>query len=146
HFFAKALECLWIAKESSDIDQNIIEKTFDLLAILPEILEIRIQIVDFSEKHPPCDPALDRAGLVVTEIDTAEIPQQPVDLVQSLVLSGSFDGFGRFLGSKDMNVFRNSPEFPSDQFGRKDEVHVTGSSGAPRHGVVFCRFIVLCER
>ena len=75
-----------IPEKSSHIDQDIIEQGFDLIAVLAKKLQICGQIVDFAKEHPPVDAPFDGAGLVIAEIDVAEVPKQKKDFRERLIL------------------------------------------------------------
>ena len=114
----KYLERIGVTKKPGHIDQDIIEQRFDFFRILAEILQVTLQVFDLSQKHAPCDPALDGAGLIKAEIDTADVAQQYEDLLERLVCNNGRGSFSLVVRSKNMNVLGDALQFTRDQFGR----------------------------
>ncbi len=134
------LEALRIAKETRDIDQNILEQCFGFEGISGQESVVVVKPWDPIEHHPAGQPAEDRAPLVVAEIhpgpaadgfeDAREPvldPRGPVPAVRAdhRVLADLGDSLGDFLR-------------------RQDEVHAPSGDGAVGHALLL-RGVVLGE-
>ena len=96
-------EGIGIAKEACHVDQNIIEERLDFFRILAQGPHVLFETLDLFEKHPPIDPAFDRAGFVVAEIDAGHVSQYCQDPLES------FSGRSR-LGRPALLVCRKNPD------------------------------------
>src|SRR4030095_5226385 len=112
---------LRIAEEARHIDQDIVEKVLHFFPALSEQLQIGFKVLDLAEKHAACNPTLDGAWLVTTEIHAAEVAKNRINLAQCPIPRRSFRRF-RLVLPKDMHVLRNAGQLARDEFRRKDVV------------------------
>src|SRR6185369_11168962 len=99
------------------------------------------QIILPAQEHASSYTPLDRSGFVETEIHSAEVAKENVDLRERVIFHGGFDRFGRVVMRKDVNVFRNPRQLASDSFGRQDVINTSGSNSVSGHRIVFRRFV-----
>lgn len=76
----QGLELMGIAEELRDADQEVLEKTLDLLAVCPQTLDIGLEGVDLQHLHPSLHPTGKGPPLVAMEVMAGDIAKNGGDL------------------------------------------------------------------
>ncbi len=104
------LERLRIAEERGDIDENVLKQRLDLDRMVPQVFGVLVERLDLVQRHASRDPATQRRGLVIGEVDTRVVMQQPQDLCG---LRAVDDALRRSIGT-DIGVAGNVAELARD--------------------------------
>jgi hypothetical protein len=81
------IEHLRIAEEAGDVDEQVLGEKIEFAAVAPQDLQVLRHVVglDRRHRHPPLDPALQRARLVQPEIIGGLGPQKIDDIQQNIL-------------------------------------------------------------
>ena len=71
HSVADALEGVRFAEEARDMDQQVVVESGCLAGGLLEVRDVTLHVIYPQQRHAPLQPADDRRGLVVREVDAA---------------------------------------------------------------------------
>ena len=128
---------LGVAEKAGHRDQHLVEQREGFGAVLAQQLQIALDAHDLTHGHAPLDAPQHGAGLVILEIDLAELVEQVKDAGES--------GFRRPGGGLDRGVFGPDPlagkhrqvgqDAPARLLDRQDVVHQPGGNGAAGHAV-----------
>src|SRR4029434_3174184 len=134
---------LGIAKEGSDVDKEVFEQRYQLLGMGDQVCDIILQRLDPVQRHTRADTALQRVGVVVTEVDRQLAVDEPQDLAERGSIGGSIEmtrPIRRYMGMP-----RDPHQLLRDCFRGQYEVGASRQDRATWHAVIL-RGVVLGER
>lgn len=134
--FLELFEHLRVAEEVSDCNKKIVGQRANLFGPFPKPFEIRLEIFEMVELHPPRDAPENRGTLVAAEIAVGPRPQLREYPLQNHPLARrNFIAIGRH-GQARLRVVEAENTRGDFRYGQ-NEIRQSGRDGALRHPVVF---------
>lgn len=121
-----------VPEEAGYPDQELLEQDIDFLGILPEVTEIRVDIVNLVDCHASLNSASNRLRLVLGEVMTCFVADQEKNVLQAFV-----GGRGAERCITSIYLLDITQELSGDLLGRQDVIDQTRGDGTLRHPVVF---------
>jgi hypothetical protein len=82
------LERLLVAEEPRHADEQVLVQGVELPRIAAQLVQVGLDVERSVQRQPPFDTTCHRARLVVREVDSALVAEQPQDRVDAPVLDG----------------------------------------------------------
>ena len=143
--FSQDVEGLRVAKEARHRDQHLLAQGQHFIAVVFQQLQVLVQLRSVAGLHAPLQATHDGGGLVIGEIDAAELVEQLQNLGEHIVIGQGRVGCYRQHRAVVVVGFVQEMRHQAQRqfFGRKHVTHHTGGNGAAWHAIKLARLRLL---
>src|SRR5262249_47106982 len=134
-FLLQDLEGIRIAEETGHADEDVLEKSLDLLLVVAQIADVSIHPLELLQHQPPCDAPSKGAWFVMAEVHAGHFAQQLQNLTETIAarrrrLGGRHPiGLDHFY-SGDIRMTSDARELLGDSIRGEHEIYAPGGDGA----------------